>query len=216
MKEILKYLRQLHSFTQDEIARKIGISRQWYIKLEKGLSEPSEEMIEKFSKIYDVSEDFIRKNQIPKIEDSASQKNAQDGSKYSKQIQTERNPDVTYRIEHEMSETLAVAEPEPGFSYENAIRKYANEKMKMYYAFFDGKNVKIQNPPAFRKGEKFKIFIEKNEDEDLEERKKSFERMMEIVKKAAKEHPYKKSPDDDPFYKEELYEALEEKYGIAH
>lgn len=200
MKEILKYLRQIHSFTQDEIARKIGISRQWYIKLEKGLSEPSDEMIEKISKIYGVSEDFIRKNQIPKIEDSIHK----------------RNPDVTYKIEHKMSETLAVAEPEPEFSYEAAIRKRASGKMNMYYAFYDGKNLQIQNPPAFKKGEKFKIFIEKNEDEDLAERKKSFERMMEIVKKAAKEHPYKKSPDDDPFYKEELYEALEEKYGIAH
>lgn len=212
MKEILKYLRQLHSFTQDEIAQKTGISRQWYIKLEKGLSEPSDEIVEKISKIYGVSEDFIRKNQIPKIEDSASEENTQGSSKYSKQIQTERNPDVAYRIEHKMSETLAVAEPEPGFSYETAVRKHANEKMKMYYAFFDGKNLQIQNPPAFKKGEKFKIFIEKNEDEELEERKKSFERMMEIVKKAAKEHPYKKSPDDDPFYKEELYEALQERW----
>lgn len=199
MKEILKYLRQLHSFTQDEIAQKIGISRQWYIKLEKGLSEPSDEMIEKISKVYGVSEDFIRKNQIPKIEDSIPKE----------------NPYVTYRIEHKMSETLAVAEPEPGFSYETAIRKRANEKMKMYYAFYDGTNLQIQNPPAFKKGEKFKIFIEKNEDEDLEERKKSFKRMMEIVKKAAKELPYKKSPDDDPFYKKELYEALAENYGIA-
>lgn len=199
MKEILKYLRQLHSFTQDEIAQKIGISRQWYIKLEKGLSEPSDEMIEKISKIYGVSEDFIRKNQIPKIEDSIPKE----------------NPYATYRIEHKMSETLAVAEPEPGFSYETAIRKRANEKMKMYYAFYDGTNLQIQNPPAFKKGEKFKIFIEKNEDEDLEERKKSFKRMMEIVKKAAKEHPYKKSPNDDPFYKKELYEALAENYGIA-
>lgn len=207
MKEILKYLRQLHSFTQDEIAQKIGISRQWYIKLEKGLSEPSDEMIEKISKIYGVSEDFIRKNQIPKIEDSAS----------------EENHEAIYRIQHKMSETLAVAEPEPGFSYETAIRKYANEKMKMYYAFFDGKNLQIQNPPPFKKGEKFKIFIEKDEDEELEERKKSFERMMEIVKKAAKEHPvdsilkYKGCITNDDFdYKQELIEALEEKYGIAH
>lgn len=207
MKEILKYLRQIHSFTQDEIAQKIGISRQWYIKLEKGLSEPSDEMIEKISKIYGVSEDFIRKNQIPKIEDSISK----------------RNPDVTYRIEHKMSETLAVAEPEPRFSYETAIRKRASGKMKMYYAFYDGKNLQIQNPPPFKKGEKFKIFIEKNEDEDLAERKKSFERMMEIVKKAAKEHPvdsilkYKGCIKDDDFdYKQELIETLEEKYGIAH
>ena len=35
MKEILKYLRQINSLTQDEIAKKINISRQWYIKFEK-------------------------------------------------------------------------------------------------------------------------------------------------------------------------------------
>ena len=42
MKEILKYLRQTNSFTQEEIARKHEISRQTYIKYENGEVEPGD------------------------------------------------------------------------------------------------------------------------------------------------------------------------------
>ena len=42
MKEILKYLRQTNSFTQEEIARKLEISRQTYINYENGEVEPGD------------------------------------------------------------------------------------------------------------------------------------------------------------------------------
>lgn len=42
MREILKYLRQTNSFTQEEIARKLEISRQTYIKYENGEVEPGD------------------------------------------------------------------------------------------------------------------------------------------------------------------------------
>ena len=42
MREILKYLRQTNSFTQEEIVRKIEISRQTYIKYENGEVEPGD------------------------------------------------------------------------------------------------------------------------------------------------------------------------------
>lgn len=65
MKEILKYLRQTNSYTQEEIAHKLEISRQSYIKYENGDVEPGEKIIRKLSIIYSVREDFIRKNEIP-------------------------------------------------------------------------------------------------------------------------------------------------------
>lgn len=66
MKEIIKYLRTSNSFTQDEVAKKLGISRQSYIKYEKGTVIPSEEIIEKLASLYNVQKDFIYKNKIPK------------------------------------------------------------------------------------------------------------------------------------------------------
>lgn len=68
MKEILKYLRQTNSYTQEEIARKLDISRQSYIKYENGEVEPGEKTIRALSIIYGVREDFICKNEIPNPE----------------------------------------------------------------------------------------------------------------------------------------------------
>lgn len=65
MKEIIKYLRQLNSFTQDEAATKLGITRQSYIKYENGSVTPSEKMIEKMAVLYKVSTDYIHENKLP-------------------------------------------------------------------------------------------------------------------------------------------------------
>ena len=65
MKEIIKYLRQLNSFTQDEVAAKLGIIRQSYIKYENGSVTPSEKMIEKMAVLYKVSTDYIHENKMP-------------------------------------------------------------------------------------------------------------------------------------------------------
>ena len=65
MKEIIKYLRQLNSFTQDEVAAKLGITRQSYIKYENGSVTPSEKMITKMAALYKVSTDYIHENKLP-------------------------------------------------------------------------------------------------------------------------------------------------------
>lgn len=67
MKEIIKYLRQLNSFTQEEAAEKLGITRQSYIKYENGAVVPSEKMVEKMAALYDVSVEFIHENKVPDI-----------------------------------------------------------------------------------------------------------------------------------------------------
>ena len=65
MKEILKYLRQLNSYTQEEVAQKLSVSRQSYSKYEKGTVVPSDKMILKIAELYNVHPDFIRENNIP-------------------------------------------------------------------------------------------------------------------------------------------------------
>jgi len=67
MKEIIKYLRNLNSYSQAQVANKIGISRQSYIKYESGLVIPSDEIINKLSMLYGVSVSFIKENRIPQI-----------------------------------------------------------------------------------------------------------------------------------------------------
>ena len=58
MKEILKYLRQLNSFSQEQIAQKLGISRQSYIKYENGSVIPNNSTVHHLAAIYGVGEDF--------------------------------------------------------------------------------------------------------------------------------------------------------------
>lgn len=65
MKEIIKYLRQLNSFTQEETAEKLGITRQSYIKYENGKVLPSEKMVEKMAALYNVTPEYIHENKIP-------------------------------------------------------------------------------------------------------------------------------------------------------
>lgn len=68
MKEILKYLRNINSYTQSDISQKIGVSRQTYFKYESGTSLPSEKILQKLAEVYHVTPDFILKNQIPQLE----------------------------------------------------------------------------------------------------------------------------------------------------
>ncbi|MBP5250918.1 MAG: helix-turn-helix transcriptional regulator [Treponema sp.] len=62
MKEILKYLRQLNSLTQEEAAAGISVSRQTYSKYEKGTVVPSDETVRRLADLYNVRSNFIRKS----------------------------------------------------------------------------------------------------------------------------------------------------------
>ncbi|MDO4507101.1 MAG: helix-turn-helix domain-containing protein [Spirochaetales bacterium] len=79
MKEILKYLRQVNSFSQEQIAQKLGISRQSYIKYENGSVVPNNSTVHHLAAIYGVSEEFIRRNEIPSPQD-----NFQNDSEYKR------------------------------------------------------------------------------------------------------------------------------------
>ena len=183
MKEILKYLRQTNSFTQEEIAKRLEISRQSYIKYESGEIEPNDKIIRKLSIIYGVKEDFIRQNQIPNLKENKT----------------------LYNIKNE-KDNLQIAEPAVLYST-NKI-----EERQYFEGYFDGTCVRILDSLEnlnIKKGQKFRLFIE-NEEEEMQRRQAAFDKIMEITKKAK---PCTLLPDEDPYYKEALYEALEEKYG---
>ena len=66
IKNILKFLREKAEYSQEELAEKLGISRQTYIKYESLETKPTLEIVEKLSKLYDVDYACIIDNKEPK------------------------------------------------------------------------------------------------------------------------------------------------------
>lgn len=98
MKEILKYLRQIKLLSQEEIAQKLGISRQSYIKYEKGTVIPNEETIKALAEFYNVRVSFIKQNKIPELRESVIYKLDQETEQYvaEPQLQYGTNPRKFY------------------------------------------------------------------------------------------------------------------------
>lgn len=65
MESIIKQLREKHSYSQEELALKLGVSRQTYIKYETGAVEMPLEIIRKMAGIFDVSYSCLIDNVIP-------------------------------------------------------------------------------------------------------------------------------------------------------
>lgn len=57
--KILKYLRNKIGFTQNEIAKKVGIAQQTYAGYESGKHEPNLEIMIRLANIYKTSMDYI-------------------------------------------------------------------------------------------------------------------------------------------------------------
>jgi len=64
MKEILIYLRTENRYSQNSLAKELGISRQAYIKYETGEVEPSVEIVRKLSKLFNVSYKSLIDNEM--------------------------------------------------------------------------------------------------------------------------------------------------------
>jgi transcriptional regulator with XRE-family HTH domain len=64
-KSVLKELRENAKLSQNELAKKIGISRQSYIKYENLESKPTLDVVEKLAKFFDVDYACIIDNKIP-------------------------------------------------------------------------------------------------------------------------------------------------------
>ena len=61
--ERLKTLRQKANLTQEEIAKKIGVSRPAYSYLEKGVKTPTPDKLTKIAKFYGVTTDYLLGNE---------------------------------------------------------------------------------------------------------------------------------------------------------
>lgn len=59
LKENLLMLRNINGYTQEEVAEKIGVSRQGYAKWEKGETVPDVERCRKLAELYDVTIDSM-------------------------------------------------------------------------------------------------------------------------------------------------------------
>ena len=94
MKEILKELRTKNRYSQELLAKILGLSRQAYMKYESGEVEPSVEIVRKLAKIYKVPYEVLIDNQF------------ESGSKTDKKI--------FYKYNHDGY--IAVASPAPAFS----------------------------------------------------------------------------------------------------
>lgn len=63
LKENLVMLRNIHGFSQEEIAEKIGISRQAYAKWESGATVPDIEKCRELANVYEVTIDSLVKTE---------------------------------------------------------------------------------------------------------------------------------------------------------
>ena len=199
MKEILKYLRQTNSLTQDEIAKKINISRQWYIKFEKGLVQPTSEIVKKLSEFYQVSEDFIYKNKVPSIKEIENQ------TAEHKTVKYKINKDYGKLALADSGVAVAVADPA-------VITKEDSKNKITIQGYFDGKAIQIDTPEniqqSFFQGQRFQLIPLYDEKEE-ERRKAAWKELQSLVGSIK----LPDMPEDkDPYYKEMIAEALEERY----
>ncbi len=63
LKDNLAMLRSIHGYSQEQIAEKIGISRQAYAKWEKGTTVPDIEKCELLARVYGTTLDSLVKNE---------------------------------------------------------------------------------------------------------------------------------------------------------
>nr|WP_318716831.1 helix-turn-helix transcriptional regulator [uncultured Treponema sp.] len=164
MKEILKYLRQVNSFSQEQIAQKLGISRQSYIKYENGSVIPNNSTVHHLAAIYGVSEEFIRSNKIPSVKENSIK-------------------EAEYKMAEEKN--LEVASPE------YVMKAPVQQTRQTYEGIFDGNCVRILGDHNFTKGQKI-IMWEENEEEADERRQKAWETILSMRKSVPNDFDYKK------------------------
>ena len=66
MFNILKYLRETNNYSQEQVAKKLDITRQSYIKYEKNICISDVSLLKKIAELYDVDYSSIIENKLPK------------------------------------------------------------------------------------------------------------------------------------------------------
>ena len=60
MNEILRLLRNAYNYTLDDLAKILGISKQYLSEIERGTRRPTDEIIKKYSNTFEIDEETIR------------------------------------------------------------------------------------------------------------------------------------------------------------
>lgn len=151
MKEIIRFLRTHKSLSQEQVAQKLGISRQSYIKYENGQVTPNNQTITELSKLFGVSEEVIRSNKIPEI--TYENHSLSDSYKKYSQASVVKEPAYVYGTEASKEES--------------------------YEGVFDGQSVQFTTQVNFQKGQRFKL-VPLVDEEKERKRKEAFEYLMSI------------------------------------
>lgn len=200
MKEILKYLRQLHSLTQEEVASHLNLSRQSYIKYEKGLIVPSDKVVSQLAQLYGVTEDFIRSNQLPQLPKAS----------FCQKSDLHTHDEKTlYHIEQDFGQCMVADSGYVGVysASKKEMKQASRRKPKTYRGYFDGTCVRILTDEIFPVGQQF-VLAEIGDDDETERKKNALETILKYRGSLSLAADF-----DD---KEELCKALEEKYGSLH
>lgn len=188
MKEILKYLRQLNNFSQKDIAKKIGISRQSYSKYENGSVLPNEKILQKLAKVYNVQTDFIKANKIPSLSKSQN---------------------ASYIIDENFKDDFI---NEPKVSYSAKPTQTLQGIFDGVSIRILDSIEKIQQL-GLNKGQKIKFYIEDFSDENEKNRQNAIKTIEDILKNTK---PCTLPMNEDPYYKEQLKESLLKKYELTN
>ena len=197
MKEILKFLRQLNNYSQDQIASLIGVSRQSYSKYENGSVTPSEQTVNKLAETYKVPASYFYYKDFSPVTELLMA---------SLKKQAEEKTGVSFQM-NEDANTVRVAEPAVSFKPESGEENEQNS----WDVYYDGNTLRLADNSKvhFSKGQRFKLV---EFDENIQKK----ERALKIINTILEEiPPYNGEYDDDPFYKKAIQRRIEEKYGFT-
>jgi hypothetical protein len=165
--------------------------------MECGKTIPTKKTVKKISEFYQVSEDFIYQNKVPSI----------------KEIQNKDKTSVVYKQKRDFGQ-LAVADSGVAVAIAEPIvtTKTQTQNTITIQGYFDGKAIQIDTPEdiqqSFFQGQRFQL-IPLYDEEAEKRRQASWEKLKKIIEN----RPILDMPqNDDPYYKEMLYDALAEKY----
>lgn len=160
MKETLKALREQFNYSQNSVAKFLGISRQMYIKYENGEADPPVKIIVALSGLYKVPYDFLIDNKI------------------TRQVPENNHRNVTYKYPEETS--LAVADSKAVYCVEDS---YSASIISMFSKLTFMKQLDVFSELAgiIQKSSKEEAYTKL----ETKKEKSSLEKFFEITEKQA-------------------------------
>lgn len=119
MAERFAQLRKKAGLSQEELAEKLGISRQAVSKWERAESSPDTDNLIALSKLYGLSlDELLLLNQPEKKEESEAEKFHRQAQTFEQQIHDEMNGCPTFSYEQDPFEQEAPAAPQPPYPFD--------------------------------------------------------------------------------------------------